>query len=236
MAESVRARTWSLGDGLLLTQLALPLKKVPERLATDLGQDTSGDLGLVIQPGVMQQSIEGDAPLRPWGPLHHSTRKGMRACRIAPAHIGQGSSVTYNRQPSNRQLCSDAAACVIAIISAWAVGSCSCSRWLCSRGNDAVFVHDNRTHGDLLLGQSLPGLGQRPLHVGLIHCCPAAPVTRSERRGIPYLEPDGRRKNLVVVFAIDGHRRQGHRAPAQDLRVEGELAFLPVDPPKGRRS
>ena len=54
----------------------------------------------------------------------------MRARTIAPAHIGQGSSVTYSVQSSSRQLPSASAAWVMAIISAWAVGSWSCSRWL----------------------------------------------------------------------------------------------------------
>ena len=54
----------------------------------------------------------------------------MRACTMAPAHIGHGSSVTYSVQPSSRQLPSAAAACVMAIISAWAVGSRSASRSL----------------------------------------------------------------------------------------------------------
>jgi hypothetical protein len=52
---------------------------------------------------------------------------------MAPAHIGHGSSVTYRVQPSSRHERRAAAAWVMAIISAWAVGSRSCSRWLCAR-------------------------------------------------------------------------------------------------------
>ena len=54
----------------------------------------------------------------------------MRACTIAPAHIVQGSSVTYNVQPVRRQSDRAVAAWVMAITSACAVGSRSCSRWL----------------------------------------------------------------------------------------------------------
>ena len=54
----------------------------------------------------------------------------LRASTIAPAHIGQGSSVTYIVQSSSRQDSSEFAARVIAIISACAVGSLSDSRWL----------------------------------------------------------------------------------------------------------
>ncbi len=46
----------------------------------------------------------------------------------APAHIGHGSKVTYTVQPPSRQLPTNSAACVSAIISAWAVGSFNCSR------------------------------------------------------------------------------------------------------------
>ena len=49
---------------------------------------------------------------------------------MAPAHMAQGSSVTYSRQPESRQPPSAAAAARIASISAWAVGSPVASRRL----------------------------------------------------------------------------------------------------------
>ena len=54
----------------------------------------------------------------------------MRASTIAPAHMEHGSFVTYSTVFSSRQFSSADAACVIAIISACAVGSFSSSVWL----------------------------------------------------------------------------------------------------------
>ena len=53
------------------------------------------------------------------------TTRGIRASTMAPAHIGQGSLVTYRMLSVNRQSPAALAACVIARISAWAVGSFS---------------------------------------------------------------------------------------------------------------
>src|SRR5205823_11458954 len=63
---------------------------------------------------------------------------GVQTCALpissttAPAHMAHGSRVTYSTQSSSRHDRSAWAACVIAIISAWAVGSLSASRWLCA--------------------------------------------------------------------------------------------------------
>ena len=48
---------------------------------------------------------------------------GEAGLEDGPRHIGQGSSVTYKVQPSSRHDCRASAAWVMAIISAWAVGS-----------------------------------------------------------------------------------------------------------------
>ena len=52
---------------------------------------------------------------------------------MAPLHIGHGSNVTNNSQSSNRQLPKTWFACLIALISACKVASCSFSRKLCPR-------------------------------------------------------------------------------------------------------
>src|SRR5205823_5492644 len=51
------------------------------------------------------------------------TTRDTRASTRAPAHIAQGSSVTYAAAPSKRQLPRTRAASRNAMISAWAVGS-----------------------------------------------------------------------------------------------------------------
>lgn len=66
------------------------------------------------------------------GSMQPYITQGIRDWTIAPAHMGQGSRVTYKMQFSRRHDCKNCAAWVIAIISACAVGSLSSSRWLCA--------------------------------------------------------------------------------------------------------
>ena len=65
------------------------------------------------------------------GSVGPNTIRRMRASTAAPAHIGQGSSVTNRSQSSSRQSPRAAAAWRMAIISACAVGSLSAIRRLC---------------------------------------------------------------------------------------------------------
>ena len=61
------------------------------------------------------------------GSRHANTRRSILARTKAPAHMEQGSSVTYIVHPSSRQDPKAAEAWVKAMISAWAVGSASVS-------------------------------------------------------------------------------------------------------------
>ena len=97
-------------------------KKRPQQIAALCLHDTAQDLDVMVQPRV----------------LHHVTQAAtgarFRICRSidqvwnsrqhkAPAHMWQGSSVTYMRQSSSRQEPSASAAAPMARISACAVGS-----------------------------------------------------------------------------------------------------------------
>ena len=93
----------------------------------------------------------------------------MRACTIAPAHMGQGSKVTYSVQPSSRQLDSACAACVMAIISACAVGIAQLLALIVSRRHHALLVHDDRPNGHLFFRERDFGLAQRQTHEMLVH-------------------------------------------------------------------
>ncbi len=70
-------------------------------------------------------------PMNPaLGSKQPKTQRATRACTMAPAHIGQGSKVTYTSHSSRRQSPITRAASRIASSSAWAVGSWSMLRRL----------------------------------------------------------------------------------------------------------
>jgi hypothetical protein len=80
-------------------------------------------------------------PLLPTAPLSKSYAENTTRCTlaraIAPAHIGQGSRVTYRTHLSNRQSCRRSALERNASISACAVGSLVLSRILCAEASNS---------------------------------------------------------------------------------------------------
>ena len=106
-------------------------EEVCENVAALGGQDAGNHFGLVIKPPIGQQLVERrhGAGFRIGRSVNHSRNSRLHD---RAGDIGQGSSVTYSVQPFSRQSPSSPAACVMAIISAWAVGSCSVSRELCA--------------------------------------------------------------------------------------------------------
>lgn len=80
------------------------------------------------RPGVSNPTFDSMAP--PFGSAAPYTKWLTRESIIAPAHIGQGSSVTYSEQPVNRQRFNRRLASWSAMSSAWAVPSRQDSRLL----------------------------------------------------------------------------------------------------------
>ena len=103
-----------------------------------------------------------------FGSAAPKTSRPTRALTIAPAHIGQGSSVTTIVQSSSRQWPTAAAASRTARISAWAVGSPVSSRSLCR----AAITSPSRTtigaDRDVVVGERPPRLGDGALHRHLV--------------------------------------------------------------------
>ena len=77
------------------------------------------------------------APMASSRAPYHTRR--MRALRMAPAHMGQGSSVTYSSQSSSRQVPRAALAWAMASISAWDDVACFSSRRLRPRPTTSPF-------------------------------------------------------------------------------------------------
>ena len=78
-------------------------------------------------------SLNNDPVAPPLGSGAPNTHRSIRALTISPAHMQQGSSVTYTVHPVRRQRPSARAAAHIAVNSAWAEGSSLRSRRLCAR-------------------------------------------------------------------------------------------------------
>ncbi len=97
-------------------------KKLPQQVAALFDQHTGGKLHPVVQLGIAHQ-IGQRATHAGFRIRRAKTSLGIRERTMAPAHIAQGSSVTYNVHPSSLQWPLACAARRIATASAWAVGS-----------------------------------------------------------------------------------------------------------------
>ena len=79
----------------------LAAKKSGELLSRFGREHAAGNLGVMVQ-ALLGEQID-HAPQAPvLGSAAPYTRRAMRACMIAPAHMTQGSSVTYRVQPPSR--------------------------------------------------------------------------------------------------------------------------------------
>ena len=89
------------------------------------------NLAAVVETRIAEKLVERRALRRPWDRLAPYTTVGMRAWTMARRHRA-GFEGHIEVHPSSRHEPNDWAAWVMAIISAWAVGSRNCSRWLCA--------------------------------------------------------------------------------------------------------
>ena len=103
-----------------------------------------GEMALAVPEGTREiaRRSRGTSHTEPQAPSLGSqaprTTRSTLASIAAPAHMGQGSMVTYSSASTSRQLPSIEAARRTATISAWAVGSTSCSRRLCARASAEI--------------------------------------------------------------------------------------------------
>ena len=98
----------------------------------------------------------------------------MRACRIAPAHIGQGSSVTYSVQPSRRQDPERLSRLRNGDHLRVGRGIVQLLALVVRRGHDLAFMGDHRADRHFARIKSRLGFGQGHPHVELVQGCASA--------------------------------------------------------------